>query len=113
MSDSVVIYLIVVLNAAVQVILIRSLDFPAGAKLKYYLLAVAIPALVMLSMRLLVAAGIIDGRVAEQSALDQHIAAAASIAIMAGPWLVTLAAILDKRRRGWLVRKRTESKAPD
>ena len=111
MPDQVFIYLIVALNTLVQLILIRSLNFPDGGKRKYYLLAGAIPVLVMLSMRLLVAGGVIHGRVAEQSAIEQYITAAASILIMAGPWISTLAAILDKRRKGWLIRTKTGPKA--
>jgi hypothetical protein len=42
--------------------------------------------------------------VADQSAIEQHITTAASVLLMAGPWLVTLAAILDKQRKGWLIK---------
>jgi hypothetical protein len=113
MPDHVFIYLIVALNTLAQLMLIRSLNFPAGGKRKYYLLTVAIPLLVMLSVRLLIAVGILQGRVADQSTIEQHITTAASILLMAGPWLVTLAAILDKQRRGWLIKTRTGSKAPE
>ena len=104
MSDQVFIYLIVALNTFVQLMLIGRLNFPAGGKRKYYLFAVAIPVLVMLSTRLLIANGMIHSRVADQSAIEQHITSAASILLMAGPWLVTLAAILDKRRKGWMIK---------
>jgi hypothetical protein len=113
MPDHVFIYLIVALNMLTQVLLIRSLNFPAGGKRKYYVLAVAIPALVMLSMRLLIALGVINDRVADHSAIEQVITAAASILIIAGPWLVTLAAIFDKRRKGWLVKTRTGSQVSE
>jgi hypothetical protein len=113
MSDQVFIYLIVALNTIVQLMLIRSLNFPPGRKRKYYLFAIAIPVLVMLSMRLLIAGGMIHGRVADQSAIEQHITAAASILLMAGPWLVTLAAILDKQRKGWVIKSRAGSKGSD
>lgn len=104
MPDQLFIYLIVALNAVVQLILIRSLNFPPGAKRKYYALTIAVPVLVMVAMRLLVAGGVIQEVVAGQSALERYITTAASVLLMAGPWLVTLAALLDKRRRGWLTR---------
>jgi hypothetical protein len=113
MPDQVFIYLIVALNTLVQLILIRSLNFPAGGKRKYYILAVAIPVLVMVAMRLSIVGGMIHGRVADQSAIEQYITGAASILLMAGPWLSTLAAILDKRRKGWLVRTKTGPKATE
>ena len=98
------IYLIVALNTFVQLILIRSLNFPAGGKRKYYVFAIAIPVLIMLSTRLLIAVGMIHSRVADQSAIEQFITTAASILLMAGPWLSTLAAILDKQRKGWVIK---------
>jgi hypothetical protein len=104
MSDPVFIYLIVALNTFVQLILIRSLNFPAGGKRKYYVFAIAIPVLIMLSTRLLIAVGMIHSRVADQSAIEQFITTAASILLMAGPWLSTLAAILDKQRKGWVIK---------
>ncbi|MGZ5091281.1 MAG: hypothetical protein ACXWCY_15070 [Burkholderiales bacterium] len=106
MSDQVFIYLIVALNTLVQLMLIGRLNFPAGGKRKYYVFAVAIPVLVMLSTRLLITGGMIHNRVADQSAIEQHVTTAASVLLMAGPWLVTLAAILDKQRKGWLVKTR-------
>jgi hypothetical protein len=108
MSDELSIYFIILLNTSVQLMLIRSLKFPAGGKRKYYLLAVGIPVLVMLSMRLIVAGGLIQGRVADQSRIEQYITAGASILIMAGPWIVTLAAIFDKKRVGLLNKIRAE-----
>jgi hypothetical protein len=109
MPDQTLIYLIVALNTWVQLMLIRSLNFPAGGKRKYYLIAVAIPVLVMLSTRLLIAAGMIHGRVADQSALEQYLTTAASILLLAGPWLVTLTAIFDKQRKGWTVKREPKS----
>jgi hypothetical protein len=113
MSDQAFIYLIVALNALVQLMLIRSLNFPAGGKRKYYLSAIAIPALVMLSMRLLIAGGMIHERVADQSEIEQFITTAASVLLIAGPWLVTLAAILDKQRKGWVNKAQTGSREPE
>jgi hypothetical protein len=108
MSDLALIYLIVALNILVQLMLIRRLNFPSGGKRKYYVFAVAIPVLVMVSMRLLTASGMIHSRVADQPPVEQCITAAASILLMSGPWLATLAAIVDKKRSGWMIKARRE-----
>ncbi len=110
MSDEVFIYLIVALNMLVQIMLIWRLKFPAGGKWKYCLSVVAIPALVMASVRLAVAGGMIHGRVAEQSTIERWITSAASIMLVAGPWLVTLAAILNKKRRTSVAKAQAEAK---
>ncbi len=112
MSDKVFIYLIVALNIFVQLMLIRSLNFPPGGRRKYYLLAVAIPVAIMLSMRLLIVAGVIHRRVADQSAIEQFMTNAASAILMAAPWLVTLFAIIDRKRRAWVNKLRAESDEP-
>ncbi len=99
MSDEVLIYLIVALNVLVQLMLLRSLNFPAGERGKYYLFAIGIPLVLMLSMRLLIAGGMIPARVAEQSTVEQFVTLAASVLLIGGPWLVTLAAIVSKKRK--------------
>ena len=113
MSDEAFIYLIVAFNTFVQVMLIGRLYFPSGGRRKYFLLAVGIPGLVMLSTRLLVATGMIHGRVADQTAIEQHITNAAGILLIAAPWLVTLAAILDKKRKGWVIQTRRGPKSTE
>lgn len=112
MSDELFIYLIVALNIVVQLMLIKSLRFPPGGRKKYYLLAVAIPVATMLSTRLLIAAGLIHGRVAEQSTIEQIFTSAASVILMAAPWFVTLFAIVDRTRRAWIKKLRAESDEP-
>ena len=106
MSELALIHLIVALNIVVQLMLIGRLGLPSRGKRKYYVLAVAIPVLVLVSMRLLVAGGIMHGRVADQPPAEQFITTAASILLLAGPCLVTLAAILDRKRSGWLAGSR-------
>jgi hypothetical protein len=106
MSDLALIHLIVALNILVQLMLIGRLRFPSGGKRKYYVFAVAIPVLVLVSMRLLTASGLMQSRVAEQQPAEQFTTAAASILLIAGPWLATLAAILDKKRSGWVIKPR-------
>jgi hypothetical protein len=99
MPDDLLIYLIVALNALLQVMLIWRLKFPRGGKLKYQLLAVGIPLFVMLATRLLIAGGVIHGVVAEQSPAERFFTLAASAALLGGPWLVTLAAIFGRKRQ--------------
>ena len=99
MSDDVVIYLIVALNTFVQGMLLWRLKFPAGGRWKYLAFAVGIPVLIMVSMRLAIAGGLIHGRVVDQSLVEQYVTAAASILLLVGPLFVTLAAIVSKKRR--------------
>ena len=112
MSDELSIYLIVALNVFVQLMLIRSLRFPPGGKRKYYLLAIAIPVAVMLAMRLLIVAGAIHSRVADQSAAERILTSAAGIILMAAPWCVTTFAIVDRKRRAWIKKLREETEEP-
>jgi hypothetical protein len=99
MYDKVFIYLIVALNTGCQIMLIWRQKFPAGVKKNFCIYAVAIPVSVMLSMRLMIASGMIHGRVADQTPIEHYITTAASILLVAGPWLVTLAAIFSKKRQ--------------
>ena len=99
MSDHVIIYLIVALNTFCQLMLIWRQKFPVGQRNRYCLWAVAIPLALMLSMRLLIASGMMHGRVADQSHLEHFITTATSMLLVAGPWFVTVAAIVSKRRQ--------------
>ena len=98
MFDQVIIYLIVALNAFCQLMLIWRQKFPAGQRNRYCLWAVAIPLSLMLSMRLLIAAGLIHGRVAEQSHPEHILTTVTSMLLVAGPWFVTVAAVMARRR---------------
>jgi hypothetical protein len=104
MPDELLTYTIVALNLLVQLMLIRRLSFPPGARRIYFLAAVAIPVFLMVAMRALIAGGLIQHRVVEQSAFEQYVTAAASILLIAGPCLATLAALLDRKRRDWVAR---------
>jgi hypothetical protein len=104
MSDQIFIYAIVVLNVLVQLVLIGRLKFPPGGKRKYLLLAVAVPLAVVGVMRLLVWAGAMPAAVAEQSMPQRGLTLLASLALFAGPWAVTAAAVVDKDRRAALRR---------
>ncbi len=108
MPDQLLIYAIVAFNIAVQLMLIRRLRFPPGGRRWYYTCSAGIPLAVIAAMRLAVAAGWIEGRVAAQSGLEQFVTTAAGLVLMGGPWLVTLAAILDRKRRAWIAQNRAE-----
>ena len=99
MSDHVIIYLIVALNTSCQLMLIWRQKFPAGQRNRYCLCAVAIPVALMLSMRLLIACGMINVRVADQSHLEHFVTTVTSMLLVAGPWFVTVAAVITRRRQ--------------
>jgi len=102
MPDQWLIYVIVVFNVLVQLMLIRRLKFPSRGKRWYYALCAGIPVAVIAVMRLAVAAGWIEGRVAAQSGMERFVTTFAGIVLMGAPWAVTLAAILDRKRRTWV-----------
>jgi ribose/xylose/arabinose/galactoside ABC-type transport system permease subunit len=93
------IYLIVFLNAATHVMLIWRLKLDKLAKWKFCALTLALPLLIMVAMRLMVGVGLIQGRVAEQGGLERFITALASMLLIAGPFLVTGAAVFFRRKQ--------------
>jgi ABC-type Na+ efflux pump permease subunit len=107
MSDHVIIYLIVALNTGCQLMLVWRQKFPAGARNRYCLCAVAIPLFLMFSMRLLIAGGMIHVRVADQSHLEHFVTTVSSMLLVAGPWFVTVAAVVNKRRKRAVIRTQT------
>lgn len=98
MSDQITIYLIVALNIICQIMLIWRQKLAKNIKRNFCFLAVVLPLLVMLSTRILIAGGAIHALVADQTLTEQWITRTASILLIAGPWLVTLAAIIYKFR---------------
>jgi len=98
MTDQLFIYLIVALNLTCQLMLIWRQKFTPAVRWKYISSAVAIPLVIMVSMRILIAGGMIHGHLSEQSSVEQYITKAMSILLIAGPWLVTIAAIMLKVR---------------
>ena len=98
MSDQITIYLIVALNIICQIMLIRRQTIAKNIKRNLCFLAAAIPAFIMLTMRVLIVGEIISEQVVEQSSVEQFITKLASILLIAGPWMVTLAAIITKLR---------------
>src|SRR5262249_26856172 len=102
MNDHLWIYIVVVLNALLQVLLIRRLWFPPRRRSKFILAALAIPLLLAVGMRRVAAAGWMPQQVCEQSELERGVTLVASALVMLGPWLVTIAAVVDKKRRAAL-----------
>ena len=98
MTDQVFIYVIVSFNAFCQIMLIWRQKFVSTLKWKFCCAAIAIPLALMLLMRLLIEGGMIHGNVADQPLLERYITHGASMLLIAGPWLVTLAAILTRIR---------------
>lgn len=104
MYDHILIYVIVLLNALCQTVLIWRLRRMKGTRWLFMGIAVALPLLSVMIMRTLVTSGVINAHVAEQSRMEHLVTSAMSIQLMAGPWLVTLAAILFNRSRKTLPR---------
>jgi drug/metabolite transporter (DMT)-like permease len=99
MPNHSLIYVIVVLNAACQVMLIWRLKFDNQSKWKYSCLAVAVPLVIAASMRLMVAMGIMHAHLSEQGVLERTATSLASILLIAGPFIVTVAALAFRRKR--------------
>ena len=97
-SNHLAIYLVVGLNTLCQVMLIWRLKLAQREKLKFSALSVAIPVVVTMAMRLLVAVGALHLRVAEQVGIEKFVTVAASILLIAGPPMATAAAVLSRRK---------------
>ena len=97
-SNHLSVYLIVGLNAACHIMLIWRLKIDKIAKLKYCAIGVAIPLLVMATMRLLVALGAMHALVAEQGGIERALTMLASMLLIAGPLLATGAAVVCYRK---------------
>jgi hypothetical protein len=108
MPDQILIYLIVALNALCQVMLIWRQKLAPGVKWKYCSSAIAIPTLIMVAMRLFIAGGMIHGRVADQVPIERYITTIASILLLAGPWLVTLTTLFNRKRQSMVTIPTTE-----
>jgi hypothetical protein len=100
MQDTVVIYVPVALNAPMQVMLIGRLRLASAGQWRYQCLAVAVPLMIAVTMRLLVAGEMIHEQTAIQSSAERSVTTTASVALLAGPWLVSVAAFVGRRRKG-------------
>jgi len=105
MPNHSLIYVIVVLNAACQVMLIWRLKLDKRSKWKYCCLAFAVPLLIAVSMRLMVAMGLIHTQLSDQAFLERAITSLASILLIAGPWLVTTAVLILRMKERALLKK--------
>jgi hypothetical protein len=105
MSDQLLIYLIVALNIACQLMLIWHQKLPAVLKWKFISLAAAIPLVIMVTMRILIANSMIHGHISEQSLIEQYITRGTSLALIAGPWFVSFAAVIVKVKNRFALRK--------
>jgi hypothetical protein len=105
MTDEILIYLIVLLNLMCQLMLIWRQRLSALLQWKLISLAVAIPLVIMVTIRILIANGIIHGHISEQSLIEQSITKGTSILLIAGPWFVTFAAVMFKVRNRSILRK--------
>lgn len=105
MPNNILIYLIVALNAGCQAMLIWRMKLDHYAKWKYCSLTVVIPLLIAMAMRLMVAMGVVHGRVAEQVGIERLVTSLASMLLIAGPLIVTGAAILMKMKIRSLLKK--------
>lgn len=99
MPDHILIYVIVILNALCQIMLIWSLKALGKNRITFMAIASALPLMSALIVRALVAAGVIHGRLTEQSQLEHLFTQAMGILLIAGPWLVTAAAVLYRKNR--------------
>lgn len=99
MYDYILIYIIVLLNALCQMMLIWRQRRIRSVRWLFIGGAAAVPLVVVTVMRTLVICGVIHGRLAEQTAAERLITQGSSILLMAGPWLVTLFAVYCDRRQ--------------
>lgn len=99
MQDHLLIYVIVVLNMVCHALLIRRLKLDQRLKRKYCALAIGIPFAIALVMRLMIALGVMHGRLREQVALERGVTTLASIFLVAGPFLVTIVAVVMMRKQ--------------
>jgi hypothetical protein len=98
MPDHLLIYVIVLLNALTQAMLVWRLKQAPAIKWILCCSTVGVPILLAVSMRLLIAQGVIHARLADQSLIEQLITKGSSILLIAGPWLITVAAIIMSRK---------------
>jgi ABC-type multidrug transport system permease subunit len=99
MYDHILIYVIVSLNALCQLMLIWRQKRINNVRWLFMAIAVALPLLTAVIMRTLVACGAINGHVAEQSRTEHLVTSTMSMLLIAGPWLVTFAAVFTTRAR--------------
>jgi hypothetical protein len=98
MQDHLLIYVIVWLNALSQAMLIWRLKLERMTKWKLCCTAIVVPLLLACSVRLLIAQGAIHVRIIDQPLIERLITKGLSMLLIAGPWIVTIFAIVMSRR---------------
>ena len=99
MPNHSLIYLIVILNSICQAMLIWRLKLDKHSKWKYCCFAIAVPLLIAVSMRGMVAMGAMHAHLSEQAVLERAVTSLASILLIAGPFIVTIAAFAFRRKQ--------------
>jgi hypothetical protein len=98
MPDHLLIYVIVLLNALTQAMLIWRFKLTSATKWTLCCSTFAVPLLLAVSMRVLIAQGFIHARIADQSSVEQIITKGSSMLLIAGPWFITIIAIIIRRK---------------
>jgi hypothetical protein len=98
MPDHLLIYVIVLLNALTQAMLVWRLKQAPATKWALCCSTFGVPLLLAVSMRVLIAQGFVHARLADQTFVEQLITKGTSILLIAGPWLVTVMAIIMSRK---------------
>lgn len=109
MSDHLLIYLIVLLNTLCQIMLIWRQREIEGTRWLFVGIAAGVPLFLTIVMRALVSGGVIHGHLVEQTAMERTLTQAMSILLLAGPWLVTIAAVFYNRSRKLSTRRPVEN----
>lgn len=99
MPDHLLIYVIVVLNALCQLLLIWSLKKLGKKRYPFMAAAILLPLLTALFMRGMVATGIFHGHLADQSQFELIITKVTGAMLVASPWLTTVAAVIYRSKR--------------
>jgi hypothetical protein len=99
MPNHLLIYVIVALNALCQAVLIFSLKKMGNRRFPYIGGALLLPVIIALAGRIMAAAGIINPHLVQQSQLEHLITQLMGVLLIAGPWLITAAAILHRRKQ--------------
>jgi hypothetical protein len=105
MPDHLLIYVIVLLNALTQAMLIWRFKLEPAKKWKLCCSTVAVPLLLAITMRLLIAQGIIPAKITDQSFIEQLITKGSSMLLIAGPWMVTIAVTIIRLKERAALKK--------
>jgi len=102
MPDHILIYVIVLLNAVCQALLIWRFKIHKSQKWAFCGLTIGVPVMIALFVRTLVAFGILHSSVVDQVGFERFITMAASMLLIGGPWIVTTAAVVLRMKQGMI-----------